>query len=318
VTNYTTLLSTDHVNFLFGPFSSLLTIPASEVAARYGYAFVEPSGGSEKVFNRGLTNVFEAEPQAGYQDMLTFGDWLLGLPKSERPKTAAYATEDDPFLGPEVAAVQAQLQKAGIKTVYQDTYPIEIPSYSPIALAISKSKAQVVILGSNLPDSTSFTETFVQQHYNPLAIDYASGPDQGSQWIKAVGANNTAGTTVPLGWLPTYNTTGNKAFVQAYTKKYGGTEASMSTDAGEAYSVGQVMAQAIEAAGTLSNSAVIAELHKMTFKTVQGDFGFNKNGLPNGHVQLGQWVHNSLQIIYPASEATAKGVFPKPKWGAKA
>ena len=212
--------------------------------------------------------------------MLTFGDWLLGLPKSERPKTAAYATEDDPFLGPEVAAVQAQLQKAGIKTVYQDTYPIEIPSYSPIALAISKSKAQVVILGSNLPDSTAFTETFVQQHYNPLAIDYASGPDQGSQWIKAVGANNTAGTTVPLGWLPTYNTTGNKAFVQAYTKKYGGTEASMSTDAGEAYSVGQVMAQAIEAAGTLSNSAVIAELHKMTFKTVQGDFGFNKNGLP--------------------------------------
>ena len=317
VSNYTTLLSTDHVNFVFGPFSSLLTIPASEIAARYGYAFVEPSGGSAKVFNRGLTNVFEAEPQAGYQDMLTFGDWLLNLPISKRPKTAAYATEDDPFIGPEVAALRAKLEKAGIKTVYKDTYPIEIPSYAPIGLAIAKSKAQVVVLGTNLPDATAFTQTFIQQHYNPLAIDYASGPDQGSAWVKAVGAKNIGGTTVPLGWLPTLNTFGNKAFVAAYIKKYGGNAGSMSTDAGEAYSVGQVMAQAIAATHSLDNKTIIAALHKLTFKTVQGDFGFNKQGIPNGHVVLGQWIHGSLQIIFPTSLATSTSLYPKPLWGAK-
>jgi branched-chain amino acid transport system substrate-binding protein len=151
-----------------------------------------------------------------------------------------------------------------------------------------------------------------------MAIDYANGPDQGSQWVKAVGANNTAGTTIPLGWLSNYTTFGNKAFVAAFIKKYGGTAASMSTSSGEAYSVGQVMAQAIKAAGTLNNSAVIAKLHKLTFKTVQGNFGFGKTGLPNGHVHLGQWVHGSLQIIYPAAVATTKSVYPKPKWGSKA
>ena len=317
VTNYTTLLSKDHVNFVFGPFSSLLTIPASEIAARYGYAFVEPSGGSVAVFNRGLTNVFEAEPQAGYQDMLSFGDWVLGLPKSERPKTAAYATEDDPFLGPEVATLQAKFEAAGIKTVYNKTYPIELPSYAPIALGVAQSKAQVVVLGTNLPDATAFTQTFIQQKYNPLAIDYASGPDQGTPWVKAVGAKNVAGTTVPLGWLPTLSTYQNKAFVAAYVKKYGGEAAAMSTDAGEAYSVGQVMAQAITAAGSLSNTKVIAELHKLTFKTVQGSFAFDKQGIPNGHVVLGQWVNGSLQIIYPPAVATAKALFPKPAWGTK-
>jgi len=318
VANYTSLLSIDHVNFVFGPFSSLLTIPASEVAARYGYAMVEPSGGSEKIFNRGLTNVFEAQPQAGYRDMKAFGDWLLGLPKSERPKTAAYATEDDPFLKPEVAFVRAELEQAGIKTVYQNQYPIEIPSYAPIALAISKSKAEVVILGTAFPDAAAFTQTFIQQHYNPKAICYSSGPDQGQDWIKAVGANNTAGGTDPVGWLATYPTYGNQAFVQAYTKKYGGTAASMSTDSGEAYSVGQVMAQAIQAAGSLSNSAVIAEIHKLTFKTVAGNFGFTKNGLPTGHNALGQWVNNKFQIIYPPAVATTKALFPKPTWGKNA
>ena len=44
VTNYQTLLGADHVDLTFGPFSSLLTAPASSVAARYGMAFVEGAG----------------------------------------------------------------------------------------------------------------------------------------------------------------------------------------------------------------------------------------------------------------------------------
>src|ERR1700746_455165 len=51
VTNYQTLINTDHVDLTFGPFSSLLTAPASQVAARNGYAFVEGAGGAPNVFN---------------------------------------------------------------------------------------------------------------------------------------------------------------------------------------------------------------------------------------------------------------------------
>src|SRR5579871_1796524 len=51
VTNYQTLINTDHVELTFGPFSSLLTAPAAAVAARNGYAFVEGAGGAPSVFN---------------------------------------------------------------------------------------------------------------------------------------------------------------------------------------------------------------------------------------------------------------------------
>ena len=50
VTNYQTLISSDHVALTFGPFSSLLTAPAAAVAHRYGYAFVEGAGGATSVF----------------------------------------------------------------------------------------------------------------------------------------------------------------------------------------------------------------------------------------------------------------------------
>src|SRR3989442_7625585 len=45
VTNYQTLITQDKVALVFGPFSSLLTIPASTVTDRFGYAFPEPAGG---------------------------------------------------------------------------------------------------------------------------------------------------------------------------------------------------------------------------------------------------------------------------------
>src|SRR3984885_901842 len=63
VTNYETLINTDHVDLTFGPFSSLLTAPASTVAARNGYAFVEGAGGAPSVFdtqsNQADHNVFD-------------------------------------------------------------------------------------------------------------------------------------------------------------------------------------------------------------------------------------------------------------------
>src|SRR5271170_3840991 len=40
VTNYESLINEDHVDLVFGPVSSLLTVPAARVAARYGYAFI--------------------------------------------------------------------------------------------------------------------------------------------------------------------------------------------------------------------------------------------------------------------------------------
>src|SRR5487761_490292 len=55
-TNYTQLIGSDHVNFTVGPFSSLLTAPAAQVAARYHYAFIEGAGGAPSVFALKLPN----------------------------------------------------------------------------------------------------------------------------------------------------------------------------------------------------------------------------------------------------------------------
>ena len=54
VANYQKLISVNHVDLTFGPFSSLLTAPASTAVARYGYAMIEGAGNRAQRLSRGL------------------------------------------------------------------------------------------------------------------------------------------------------------------------------------------------------------------------------------------------------------------------
>jgi branched-chain amino acid transport system substrate-binding protein len=58
-TNYTKLISSDHDDLVFGPFSTLLTVPSSKIANRFGYALIEGAGGAPAVFATGLHNTFD-------------------------------------------------------------------------------------------------------------------------------------------------------------------------------------------------------------------------------------------------------------------
>src|SRR5207302_7214396 len=121
VTNYQTLIGSDKVPLVSGPFSTLLTAPSARVAARYGYAFVEGAGGAPAVFTQGLHNVFDVSVPVKL-NLVTWAQWVASLPASQRPKTAAYATVDDPFTSPQIPTAQSILRAAGVKTVYSKVF----------------------------------------------------------------------------------------------------------------------------------------------------------------------------------------------------
>jgi len=315
VTNYQNLITVDKVALVFGPFSSLLTIPASTVVARYGYAFPEPAGGGPSVFNRGLTNLFFVQPAAVEDNLVSYTQFLLGLPADQRPASVAYATQDDPFTQPQVDKAKSLLEAAGMKTAYYKVYPAETTDFTPIALQVASSNADAVILGTQLPDALAFVQTFIQQHYNPKTIIETTGPDQGSQFSGPLGAN-TEGIMVPAGWTANATAYGNDTFVREFIAKYGGAAADISGDSAEAYSVGQVVDQAATKAGSIDNAKLIAAMHSGTYETIQGPMSFDSTGKPQGGVgvYIEQWQGGQAMFVYPASVAAAKPEYPKNNW----
>jgi branched-chain amino acid transport system substrate-binding protein len=316
-TNYTDLISVHHVDLTFGPFSSLLTAPAAEVAHRYGFAFVEGAGGAPLVFSEKLSNVFDVSlPVANELDPLV--DWIKSLPASQRPTTAAYPMADDPFATPQVQLAQSRLQPLGIKTKYSKIFPEEVPDYKPNADLVAATGAQMVVLGStDVPTVASFMQAFEQQHYNPKIFIAAAGPDQGTAFTSTVGVANASGMMVPDAWYPGYANAASQAMVNEYVAKYGGTASGVNADVAEAYSVGQVTAEAVKATGGTDGSKIITYLHSgVTLQSVQGPVKFNSLGENVKAIAfIFQWQNGKFVQVLPANATgSVKILNPKPNW----
>ena len=321
VTNYTTLISTDHVDLTFGPFSSLLTTPASAVAARNNFAFIEGAGGAPSVFaapaNQQAHNVFDVSLPI-VDEMVPFANWIASLPASQRPKTAAYPMANDPFADPPVQLTQSMLSKAGIKTVYSHIFPAEVPDYAPAASNVAATHADVVVLGStDVPTVSAFIKAFQQQHYNPKIFIAAAGPDQGAAFTKVVGVGNAGGIMVPNGWYGTSANSESQKMVAEYIKIYGGTPSDINADVAEAYSVGQVAQQAVEHLKSLDNAKIISYLHSgVTLQTVQGPVKFDalgRNGAATTYIF--QWQNGKYVQVLPVGTSGSVAILnPKPAW----
>src|ERR1700733_8392863 len=324
VTNYNTLISADHVDLTFGPFSSLLTAPASAVAARNGYAFVEGAGGAPSVFdttaNEDDHNVFDVSLPVA-DELMPFVNYIQSLGHAADTKlTAAYPMANDPFADPPVQLAQQKLEALGVKTVYSNIFPEEGSSYAAPALAVAQKQPDIVVLGStDVPTVQAFMKGFQQQHFTPKMFIAAAGPDQGASFISAVGAGNAAGMMVPDGWYGGYKNAESEKMVAEYIAQYGGTASDVNADVAEAYSVGQVVEQAITATGGVNNAAIIKYLHSgVTLQTVQGNVLFNSlggNGAAGAFVLPWEREHTKFNQVLPTSDPASVPILAtKPAW----
>ncbi len=316
--NYETLIN-DKVDLLLGPFSSLLTKAAEKAKGIDKFAFVEGAGGAPSVFANGWNNLFAVSlPVESNLD--TFSYDILSLPLSQRQSlTAAYLSSDDPFTFPQVVRAEKLLKQGGIKTVYTVNPDQQYPEGDPKAptadaAKIVRSKADIVVLGTLLPDIQAEIAVFKQMHYHPKAIIATAGPDLGQDFIKAIGGvQYTEGMFVPNGWYPQADNFQNAAMVQAYIARYGGTADQVNADVAEAYSAGQVLQQAVAKTRSIDNGALITELHSQdVFNTVQGTAKFASDGHnEQALAYLFQWQAGQLTLVYPLSVATENPEYAK-------
>lgn len=329
--NYEQLITKDHVNLLFGPFSTLLTKSAACVAKKHGYPLLEGAGGGPSVFNLYCTTGGEPSPNEApspgvvradnvfdvslpvKNNLESFALYILSLPVGFRPLTAAYATENDPFTQPQVDLVRQMLEAGGVKSLYYRVYDpttTKAGDYQTMAQNIMNTRAEVGVFGTVLPDITAFVQTFRKNHYTRFkALIATAGPDLGDQFVKAVGGSQNAESIfVPNGWYPQADNYQNAEMVAAYTAQYNVTADAVNSDVAEAYSVGQVMAQAVAKMNSIDNAKLLQAFHNRdnTFNSVQGVVKFDTTGQNiDAQPYLFQWQKNQLIPVFPDSAAAA-------------
>jgi branched-chain amino acid transport system substrate-binding protein len=326
--NYTKLISQDHVNLTLGPFSSLLTVPAATVANQFHYAMTAGSATAPTVYSASLPNLFSTSAPVAKQ-MVPFANWVAALPPGQRPKTAAYAMVDDPFADPPVQQAQTILEHNGITTVYSNgSNPYQKTTTAALAADADKVAAahpDIVLIGSvDVPTVAAFINEFKKLRFNPQMIIAAAGPDQGTAFLDQVGTSNADGIMVPNTWYGGFPNALSHVMVQEYIAKYGGTASEINGDVAEAYSAGQVMADAVSSVG-LSQQKIMAFLHSRgtVVNTVQGSaqWGTYVKGQQSGQnlkasAFVFQWQSGAkfVQVLSLQGKPSANIIAIKPNW----
>jgi len=314
VTDYEKLITEDKVDLVVGTQSSFLVIPSSEVAEKYGYAYVEPAGGAPEVFDRGLKNLFFAQPARSSRQADPFVLYLLNLPPEQRPQTFAVVSNDDSFPLSVMERLTGLLIDAGMNQVSEIVYPEGTTDFVDIASEMANIDPDLILGGGQLDDSIRQIMAYQAAGYQPRFAYFTSGPSLPEPFRNGVGAA-TEGVFSSVSWFPDANEYQNSEFVRKYIEKFGGSLGDIPEDAANAFTAGQVLQQAIENTNSIDNAVLMEELHKGTYNTVVGPLSFDSVGAPQGSYMLLQWQGETFVIVGPGDRAELDPLTPpKPKW----
>ncbi|GAA3507914.1 branched-chain amino acid transport system substrate-binding protein [Streptosporangium album] len=314
VADYTKLITQDRVDLVLGTFSSLLNYPASAVAEKNQMVFIEPAGGSAKMFQRGFKYLFFAQPAAGGHQADVVASWIGSLPTAQRPKTAAYPSQDDPFSKPVIDSLRTQLEALGVRTVHTSVYPGDTTNFQTLAGTLAAAKPDLIAQGAVFEDGVGLVRSLKQLGYSPKMLFQTTAPSNAGQYSEGVGEANTEGVLYTVSWNEKAATPHNAEFAAAYRKTYGGPP---SEDAADAFAAAQVLQTATEKVGAVDQDKIRDWLHANTVETILGPLSWEPNGEPKGSFMLAQWQSGKVEVIAPPALATTTNVVnPKPGWKA--
>jgi branched-chain amino acid transport system substrate-binding protein len=310
VADYNALMSRQKVDMLLGTFSSLLNLPASTVAERNRKLYVEPAGGAPEIFSRGYKHIFFAQQATADHQGDVFAQYILSLPPSERPKTAAYPSLDDPFALPVLQGLREKFEKAGIKTVYTTKYANENTNFDSIANAVKAANPDILMHGATFADGVNFVRALDKVGFKPKYFFQTSAPSFAGQYSKGIGVENTEGTFYAVSWDAKAETPGNAAFVKQYNQMFGAGEPA--EDAADAFAAAQVMQAAVKAVGSIDDQTKLADwIRSHSVNTILGPLKWDKTGAPQGQFLIGQWQSGKSQIVLPKAAATSQTIVKK-------
>ncbi|GGL00095.1 amino acid ABC transporter substrate-binding protein [Mangrovihabitans endophyticus] len=313
VSDYTKLITQDKVDLVLGTFSSLLNYAASAVAEKNNMVFVEPAGGAPKMFTRGFKNLFFAQPATAPHQADVFVDWIKSLPAGQRPATAAYPSQDDPFAKPVIDSMREQLEALGVRTVYTSTYPADTTNFQSIASQMAGKKPDLIAQGAVFEDGVGLVRSLKQLRYSPKIMFQTSAPSNAGQYSSGVGEGSTEGVFYTVSWHQDAHTPHNAEFVADYQAAY--QNADPAEDAADAYAAAQVLQAAVTAVGAVDQTKIRDWLHANTVQTILGPLSWADNGEPQGKFLLAQWQSGTAQVVAPPDAATSQTIVnPKPDW----
>ncbi len=312
------LITSDHVNFMLGPYGSGATLTDEVIAQQYQIPMVEGNGAAQAIFAKNNPYIFGVlSPTPEYAGTIL----RAALAQPNPPKTIAIINANDAFSTEVAQAAIAYAKGHGLDVVYTQSYPADTTDLTGILTQIKTSANGGVpdmVLGSGHEDEALTTLKQAKQlGINPKLWAFTVGPAL-PDFITTLGgdANDVLGSSQ---WTPQVKYQGTDIFgtpanfTQLYQSKY---NVAPSYQAAESAACGVAFEAAIEKAGSIDPQKVRDALASLNITTFYGPIQFSANGENNAKPMVTIQIQSGKVVtVYPSEVANATMIYPTPPFG---
>jgi branched-chain amino acid transport system substrate-binding protein len=304
------LYSIDKVDFFLGGFAAHLLIPQLAIAEKYRVPIVVTTIGSTAEFEKGYKYSFT--PFMAEQDqVITFLDVLDSIPKNLRPTKIAFFEIQEEWGVATGRYLKDFAGKRGYTIATYEKYAMTANDFSSLIVNAKSAGAEALYTNPSPPQGITIVKQMKEIDWTPKFAYIMRAADV-AMWTKNLGKDGDF-VCHSGGWDYHLKLPGVQKFDDDYRAAYGDNP---EPPAGSAYVCVQVLADALERAGTLNRDKVRDALAATNMTTIMGPMKFKKNGRGEGkYLQtMTQWQNGKDELIWPKDQASAPLAYPTPPW----
>jgi len=303
VRTYEKLMTSDKVDLILPPWSTVATFAMMPLAQKHGYPLLAPTATGRKLL--GMKNPYFFSLLQQPDRMM---DALAEFLKARSVSTAAMIYVDDLFGLEQSAALVVSFKEKGIKIVESKSYPLGIKDLRPVLTDIKAKNPDAFIALSYPPDTFLVTAQAREIAFNPKAFYVAVGAafpiyrDKMGPTIEGVMGLGT--------WNPK-TSAATKAYFDAHVAKHKKEPDRWAS--AHAWAGLEIMQQAVEKVG-LDRKALRDYIAGNEFTTIIGKIRFKNGENISTPGVVSQWQGREFEVVWPPDRATSSALHPKPNW----
>jgi branched-chain amino acid transport system substrate-binding protein len=293
-----------------GEYTSQCSYAVAGVCEKYKVPYLVVTGAADKITQQGWKYVYRMNPPSSLYNMGVFSFFE----KVAKPKSIAILYENTDFGTSTSKAMNYWCDGHGVSIVLNEGYQAGAVDFKPILQKVKSLRPDIVYMVSYLMDASLLMRQAKELDINPKAFIGGAAGHTLPEFLTNAGDASEDCFSATL-WTPQVKYPGTREFFDNFKKKF-----NKETDyhGTEAYAAAYVLADTLKRAKSLSSEDLRAALAETNMMTAFGPVKFvswgqftNQNKMDTLMLQV---INKKYETVWPPEAASAKYVYPVPRW----
>jgi branched-chain amino acid transport system substrate-binding protein len=293
-----------------GEYTSQCSYAVAGVAEKYKVPYLVVTGAADKITQQGWKYVYRLNPPASLYNMGVFSFFE----QVAKPKSIAILYENTDFGNSTSKAMREYCEAKKIEIVLAEGYQSGAVDFKPILQKVKSLRPEIVYMVSYLMDASLLMRQSKELDLNAKAFIGGGAGHTLPEFLTNAAEASEYCMSATL-WTPQAKYPGAKEFFDKFKAKF---EKEPDYHGVEAYAATYVLADTLKRAKAWTTEDLRAALAETNMMTAFGPVKFaawdkftNQNRMDTLVLQV---INKKFETIWPKEGASAKYVYPAPRW----